>query len=127
MQIHAAGWHWQRAHYLFGRYCVALAATEIDFSFQSISFGGQPVRIASEFSIREGLPLRACGASAREARSFGPGCDRNLFTPRAILASLDYIHDNPVKRGLCERVIDWPWSSARYYLMDNCFGCSLRL
>jgi putative transposase len=23
----------------------------------------------------------------------------------------DYIHYNPVKHGLVERVIDWPWSS----------------
>ncbi len=29
---------------------------------------------------------------------------------RARLAN--YIHDNPVKAGLCERWDDWPWSSA---------------
>ncbi len=48
----------------------------------------------------------------------GPGFDRNLFTPKAIMASLDYIHNNPVERGLCRRAIDWKWSSARYYLLD---------
>ena len=46
----------------------------------------------------------------------GPGFDRNLFSPQAIEASLDYIHANPVKRGLCDRATDWKWSSARYYL-----------
>lgn len=45
----------------------------------------------------------------------GGGYDRNLFTPEAIAASLDYLHSNPVKRGLCERAIDWKWSSARFY------------
>lgn len=48
----------------------------------------------------------------------GPGFDRNLFTPAAILASLDYIHRNPVNRGLCEQAIDGKWSSARFYLLD---------
>ena len=46
----------------------------------------------------------------------GPGFDRNLFSPDAITLSLEYIHNNPVKRGLCQRAVDWKWSSARYYL-----------
>jgi putative transposase len=46
----------------------------------------------------------------------GPGFDRNIFSPDAITASLDYIHMNPVKRGLCRKAVDWDWSSARFYL-----------
>ncbi len=46
----------------------------------------------------------------------GPGFDRNLFSPDAIASSLEYIHNNPVRRGLCGRDVDWKWSSARYYL-----------
>jgi putative transposase len=48
----------------------------------------------------------------------GTGYDRNLFTPAAIQASLDYIHNNPVQRTLCRKAVDWKWSSARYYLLD---------
>ena len=48
----------------------------------------------------------------------GPGFDRNLFKPAAIQASLDYIHQNPVRRKLCQRATDWKWSSARYYLSE---------
>jgi putative transposase len=48
----------------------------------------------------------------------GPGFDRNLFTQPAILGSLNYIHENPVKRGLCAKAVDWKWSSARYYLVE---------
>jgi putative transposase len=44
----------------------------------------------------------------------GPGYDRNLFSDDAIRASLDYMHANPVKRGLCESDGDWIWSSARW-------------
>ncbi|MGE0756598.1 MAG: transposase [Pirellulaceae bacterium] len=47
----------------------------------------------------------------------GPGCDRNIYSPEAVEASLNYIHNNPCKRGLCERATDWIWSSARYYLL----------
>lgn len=47
----------------------------------------------------------------------GGGFDRNLFTPAAIAASIDYIHRNPVQRGLCERATDYQWSSARFHLL----------
>ena len=45
----------------------------------------------------------------------GAGFDRNIFSREALEASVNYIHANPVKRGLCERATDWKWSSARYY------------
>ena len=46
----------------------------------------------------------------------GPGYDRNLNSSAAIEASIDYLHQNPVRRGLCQKAVDWKWSSARYYL-----------
>ena len=46
----------------------------------------------------------------------GPGFDRNLFSPEAITSSLEYIHNNPVNRGLCRQAVDWKWLSARFYL-----------
>ena len=49
----------------------------------------------------------------------GPGFDRNLFSPPAILASLDDIHENPVKRSLCQRAVDFKWSSARFHLQGE--------
>jgi putative transposase len=49
----------------------------------------------------------------------GPGYDRNLTTQQAILASIDYLHANPVRRGLCRRAADWRWSSARWYETDG--------
>jgi hypothetical protein len=29
--------------------------------------------------------------------------------------AIDYIHANPVRRGLVEKAEDWEWSSARWY------------
>jgi putative transposase len=45
----------------------------------------------------------------------GPGYDRNLDRPETVLAAIDYLHRNPVRRGLVARSIDWQWSSARWY------------
>lgn len=46
----------------------------------------------------------------------GPGYDRNLTECKSVLAAIDYIHTNPVRRGLVKRVADWRWSSARRYV-----------
>ena len=49
----------------------------------------------------------------------GPGYDRNLFRPRRVLESIDYLHNNPVRRGLVESAISWRWSSIRMYAEEN--------
>jgi putative transposase len=36
----------------------------------------------------------------------GSGYDRNLETEAAALAAIEYIHVNPVRRGLCNRAVD---------------------
>jgi putative transposase len=45
----------------------------------------------------------------------GGGYDRNLWTSAAIQSAIDYIHMNPVRRGLCEKPCEWRWSSARFF------------
>lgn len=49
----------------------------------------------------------------------GPGYDRNLQTEKAVMAAIDYIHLNPVRRGLCQQAREWKWSSARFYESDG--------
>ena len=41
--------------------------------------------------------------------------DFNVFTPDRVKQKIDYIHYNPLKRGLVEKPEDWPWSSFRHY------------
>jgi putative transposase len=48
----------------------------------------------------------------------GPGYDRNLSTPAVIEAAINYIHMNPVRRGLVKLAVDWRWSSASWYLLN---------
>lgn len=58
---------------------------------------------------------RRDGTSRYRLWQAGGGFDRNMFSPKVITASIDYIHANPVRRGLCDTTIDWKWSSARWY------------
>ncbi len=49
----------------------------------------------------------------------GPGYDRNLTTPESVQSSIDYIHLNPVRRGLVQEPQQWRWSSCRFYAADG--------
>lgn len=45
----------------------------------------------------------------------GGGYDRNLRDEAQVREKLDYMHMNPVKRGLVADPLDWRWSSARWH------------
>lgn len=49
----------------------------------------------------------------------GPGYDRNFSGEKATRNAIDYIHENPVRRGLVKQARDWKWSSARWYESDG--------
>jgi putative transposase len=45
----------------------------------------------------------------------GGGFDKNINGTKALQAIIDYVHNNPVRKRLCEKPTDWPWSSASWY------------
>jgi putative transposase len=45
----------------------------------------------------------------------GGGYDRNVENHHALRAMIDYLHANPVRRGLVARAEEWEWSSARWF------------
>ena len=45
----------------------------------------------------------------------GGGYDKNMVKVRGLLAVVEYIHANPVRRGLAQTPQDWVWSSARFW------------
>lgn len=49
----------------------------------------------------------------------GGGYDRNIHSDEERREKIEYMHWNPVKRGLVNRPEDWPWSSARWYAGDR--------
>jgi putative transposase len=60
-------------------------------------------------TVREGSRLR------RRFWQPGGGYDRNIDRLDTLHSMIDYLHLNPVRRGLVERAVDWQWSSARWY------------
>ena len=64
-------------------------------------------------SLKQGVSRRLIGGAARfwQRRYY----DFNIRDYAQFAEKLDYIHNNPVKRALCLRPEDWPWSSARHY------------
>ena len=59
------------------------------------------------------------GKSAFRYWQEGAGYDRNLSSPRAVLAAIDYIHRNPLRRGLAEEATHWKWTCARWYAPER--------
>jgi len=49
----------------------------------------------------------------------GGGYDQNIFKTKTVVAVMDYVHLNPVRRGLVRDPLDWPWSSARFWAGDE--------
>jgi putative transposase len=47
------------------------------------------------------------------------GYDMNIWSEKKIHEKLDYMHNNPVVRGLAAQPGDWPWSSWRYYYLED--------
>lgn len=50
----------------------------------------------------------------------GGGHDDNVESVDELANVAEYIHLNPVRRGLVERAESWKWSSARWYAGDRC-------
>ena len=43
----------------------------------------------------------------------------NVYSEKKRLEKLNYMHHNPVKRGLVSSPGDWPWSSWRFYFLQD--------
>jgi len=50
----------------------------------------------------------------------GGGFDRNVRTDAEFAREVNYIHHNPVERGLVARPQDWECSSVHWWLGDRC-------
>lgn len=56
---------------------------------------------------------RPDGSSSHRFWQRGGGYDRIMDSSKVIANSIEYCHQNPVKRGLVETCVDWKWSSCR--------------
>ncbi len=53
--------------------------------------------------------------------------DFNLESDHKVNEKLQYLHYNPVVAGLAQTVVDWTWSSARFYEEDRDVGVKVTL
>src|ERR1051326_7147877 len=70
----------------------------------------------------EWLPQITVRRGKRQEKRFwqaGGGYDRNVFEPKILLAMIEYIHANPVRRGLVTQGELWKWSSAGWFEGKN--------
>ena len=45
--------------------------------------------------------------------------DLNVWSEKKRLEKLNYMHGNPVKRGMVASPDQWPWSSFRFYYLED--------
>jgi putative transposase len=70
------------------------------------------------FAVKRPVSYHAADRGIVRAKPFwlpGGGYDRNLWKTKTIHKEIDYIHANPVRRGLCTLPEEWPYSSAAYW------------
>ena len=72
-------------------------------------------------SIKQGPSLKAKNKGWIPTRLWEPGGghDRNIFRDQTRSHVIRYIHRNPTKRKLVEEMIDYRWSSARWFLTGD--------
>ena len=69
-------------------------------------------------AIKRPFSYRATKAGLARPGHFwkpGGGYDRNLWKTATIHKEIEYLHNNPVRRGLCEKPEDWRYSSAGFW------------
>jgi putative transposase len=61
----------------------------------------------------ERLSVETKSRTYRRFWQAGPGQDHNIYDAATTHRVIDYIHNNPVRRGLVAAADNWHWSSAR--------------
>src|SRR5581483_8339916 len=49
----------------------------------------------------------------------GPGHDRNFTSLDSCIRAVEYIHNNPVRRGLCRSPDEYRWSSWKFFFQPD--------
>jgi putative transposase len=71
---------------------------------------------ARQDPLLEGLTIRERpGKTSFRFWQEGGGYDRNIHNGKTLRQAIEYVHNNPVRRGLCPSPGDYRWSSWKYY------------
>jgi putative transposase len=98
--------------------CIPISQLLLEFK-RHIGFFGR-ARLVDIWKQRGGLwsaPLNqwARGEFDKQVILHSRGFDRNIFSESELREKVNYIHKNPITRGLVPAAGDWPWSSFRFF------------
>jgi REP element-mobilizing transposase RayT len=72
--------------------------------------------------------FRAASTKDRERRFWQPSRHPEAIESEKFWRQkLDYIHENPCRKGLVRRAADWRYSSAAYYVLDGSAACDVSI
>ncbi len=89
-----------------------LATVKLPVTRKALSF----VKKEAPAFLNELLDLQPDGSRHYRFWQRGGGYDRNIVEPDTTWLAIEYIHANPIRRGLCDKAQEWQWSSAGDYL-----------
>ena len=109
------------------KFCEALEETRLRWALRIIGYVVMPEHVHLLVSEPRETKLSVAVQMLKQtvSRQFRAGgepfwmpryYDFNIYSVEKISEKLDYMHFNPVKRGLVYEAIDWRWSSARFYM-----------
>jgi putative transposase len=83
---------------------------------QKVSRSLRAQKASSSKQMRLAFASEASDSPAFWQRRF---YDFNVWSEKKLREKLDYMHRNPVKRGLIKHPKDWPWSSWSHYALEE--------
>lgn len=95
---------------------------------------GQLSEFIKQWKRRTSMEVRKCIETDRQRYAGIVGNDPiwqaryyafNILSETVLNEKLEYMHNNPIKAGLAATAEDWPWSSARWYLLGKPVGVPL--
>ena len=101
--------------------CKILAAIKIPVTRRAVAFLSRE----DPLSLSVMKDVQPNGRVAHRFWQRGGGFDRNFIEPTSVHATIEYIHNNPVRRGLAQSPVEWRWSSAAYFA-GACTTCRCR-
>jgi putative transposase len=75
--------------------------------------------------FEEHLPAYAAAIDLREPIWQAGFYDFNVFSFDKAREKLEYMHNNPVRKGLVTRAQEWSYGSARWYLLKRSVGIEI--
>ena len=119
----------QRYRFVVVEYVVMPEHVHLLLSGPEVGTPSKVMQVLKQRTSRALLPKRG-PSDPRQANLFGEAPERlpfwqarfydfNVWTASKRVEKLNYMHQNPVKRGLVSTPEDWRWSSCRFYSLEE--------